>query len=258
MQTFKRVACLSSTRLMESSSEGLHQSKQVMSIFNLMRTYHKHHQVNGALVVYQSTILLLLEGSSETLADAIYKLGRDQLLIEKNLLFNSTESSPAFTNWRIKMVDKAKDQAYLTSLQRLVKQHLPSATLNKDPRLAALFEPAIPKGNTFDGSYLFLKTKPSAQLPLTPQLKKLCTLLSKRKMTIEQISVFRFYASEALLKKDLEKLHAEGLLGIKSITIQQAANKVDRLQKEASKPKNKADKFSQVLRKFLLSQKKAG
>lgn len=267
----KRIACLNTLSI---TSEDPKASQQLVDIFNDARLYNKAQDIKGVILVAKDVVLQILEGDASTLGKALYKLSRDTHTQNASIIMNSQVDKPLFNSWRIKFFNQSneKNEIYLKNIYQEIKQDLDITSDNDQARLDNFFnfEEApqsidnleISITGQFAGLELSLKAWPKpSQFKPTPDLLRLCTLLSKKPTGYDSLKAMGLTQSDRLLDEYLERLKGNGLLELKPMP---SKNDSDFASKEPAPIKTgtdasqaeSGDRFSNVLRKFIASARK--
>ncbi|MCY4045342.1 MAG: BLUF domain-containing protein [Cellvibrionales bacterium] len=293
----KRVACLNT---LLTSPEDPKASEKLMDLFNSVRLYNKEQRVNGVVLVSDNALLQILEGESHVLAELIYRFSRDTWTKDTSVILNTDIDVPLFNNWRLKFVKSstAKNDQYLRKIHKAIVADINVTTPQDERRLALFFSSSllyaslkkVPEAaeekedgqNTFVNKRLSLAAWPKpSQIKPSPEIFKLCSLLSRREAMYETLKQLDLFESAAHLDNCLYLLDGFGLLisaTVKEAIVDNASDDkviVDKTVIDNELPSNRkpqialvtsntkpmkkdnpSDRFSQVLRKFISQTKR--
>ncbi len=279
----KRIACLNSMLI---SSEDPKASEQLIDMFNNARIYNKEQKVRGVVLAAKDVMLQIFEGESNTLAELVYRLGRDTMTKNTSVILSCDIDEPFFSSWQIKLMNERseKNERYLKKIQTAISSQVNVVKSLDKQRLAYFFVPNQHNSNdsltakdnqkaqnitekisTFWGCSLSLSAWPKpSQLKPTAESFKLCSYLSRRKLLYQDLLARGIFASQEALDEHLEYLVDLGLL-ISNLQVKKQLPEEKLLAKpvKATPPSSgtrhksgSSDRFSQVLRKFIASTKR--
>ncbi len=277
----KRVACLNT---LITSPDDPRASEKLMDLFNGVRLYNKEKPVNGVVLVSDDALLQVLEGESSVLAELIYRFSRDTWTKDTSVILNADIEAPLFNNWRLKFVKSAtaKNDQYLRKIHKAIVADIKITSPVDERRLALFFSSnllysSVKKvsevtdekdecNNNFHNKRISLSAWPKpSQIKPSPEIFKLCSLLSRHEASYETLKQLDFFKSQAHLDNCLYLLDGFGLLLCKAaeeiVPTDAVPEQKPQIALVASNAKpvkkdNPSDRFSQVLRKFISQAKR--
>lgn len=282
----KRIACLST--ISEQPEQG-NASAQLVDIYNSTRIFNREHDVTGVFLVCQKHVLQIIEGDGKALANLIYRFGRDSRCQDLSIICNQQASSSQFQGWTIRFIGQGGNNhsAFLQKLENILGSDVDCKSAHDrerfnlffssafsgtqarpaDPSESAVAVPDVKPGapanvvplerqgarNAYQKSVISLVRWPKpSQLKLTHDMIKLCSRLVGKPVLYERLCATGICQSESTLLQYLSSLDRLGLLRTHAEAEPawscQAVPAVT--QAEGS-----ADRFSKVLRRFLLAAK---
>lgn len=283
----KRIACIS-TIVGPSGEED--SSTKLMALYNSTRVYNRENDITGVFLVSEKNCLQIMEGSSESLANAVYRISRDDRISDFSIVMNSQTKGDEFAGWTIRFINNASasHHSFLAKLQNqcfsdiqpksdLDRERLKcffghARTANKNPEKTLKKIAAYPGSNSaatetskhYNENVVSISTWPRpTQLKMTPELIKLCSNLAKRPAHFERILAQNICSSPEKLNSYLSALERLGLLKIHATANGPNLRVIGRPSPESTPESNAAiqptekaaDRFSSVLRRFLASAK---
>lgn len=272
----KRIACLAT---LLNDVEGSHYSELVFGAFESSRIYNKANNINGAFLVRDNSILQILEGEANNLANTMYRINRDSKISMNSIILNHEITSPIFTRWNIKLLNDGSITHH-NYIKKLLEMILPDVAIRSSAdqnQFNYIFEiganntlqtqPAISTNNRslkklnthrFSNTTLFMKSWPSpTKLRLNAPLMKISSVLIGHNVDYQRLVDLQLFSSEQELQDTLALLEqAEALLITEKTTPENVAfiNKID----TTTKPDKSSRRFSQALKKFIGSQRARG
>jgi hypothetical protein len=277
----KRIACISTITTQTDEGDAV---TQLMALYNSTRVYNRENDITGVFLVSDTSCLQIMEGNAESLASAVYRMGRDPRISDFSVVMNSNTDAAEFAGWKIRIISTGTD-AHLDFVARL-KESLANKIQAKNDidstRLACFFgkpelseklhtptvaaPTPIPASisstskKIYDDCVLSISGWPRpTQMRMTPELIRLCSNLTKRPVHFERILALKLCSSTEKLTHYLSVLESLGLLkthssvGIPNLRVVSnpsiAANTTEQAVSKT------ADRFSRVLRRFIASAK---
>ena len=275
----KRIACIST--LISQPDDG-DASTQLMALYNSTRVYNREHDITGVFLVSESNCLQIMEGNSESLASAIYRIGREKRMSDLSVVMNCHTDVAEFSGWKIRFINDKADAHldFITKLKATVADKIEAKSSADSARLERFFgradasaerpierlaAPSVvsldskaPK--SYEDSVVSIASWPRpTQMRLTPELIRLCSNLIKRPAHFERILALQLCSSKATLSRYLASLDGLGLLRIHSSVSGPNLRVVDgstaQPDMDDEAVKKPSDRFSRVLRRFIASAK---
>ena len=267
--SMKRIACLSTLADLPPGESG---SEQLIELYNSTRVYNREHDVTGVFLVSGNTLLQLLEGDGQVLANLLYRFSREALSQELSVVYKVDITRPQFHNWNIRFVAKGDDKHrdFLNKLHTLLGDQLQPRSARDQQRLQTFFakpptRPTSPpppviecaakdrdsRHHRYEHCLISLSRWPRpSQLKLSHELIKLCSRLVRKPVRYERLRALDICPSETALVDYLQRLEALGLLRAD----RDAAAAVAAPAPTSTATPSSA-RFSQVLRRFLSTSK---
>ncbi|WP_339674051.1 BLUF domain-containing protein [uncultured Zhongshania sp.] len=277
----KRIACISTITTQPDEGDA---STQLMALYNSTRVYNRENDITGVFLVSDSSCLQIMEGNAESLANAIYRIGRDPRISDFSVVMNCNADAAEFAGWKIRIIGAGTD-AHLDFIARLkesLADKIQAKSSTDKTRLESFFgRPELPTptptttlatptpapaniSSTSKKIYEDCVVSVSAwprptQMRMTPELIRLCSNLTKRPAHFERILALKLCSSNEKLTHYLSVLESLGLLkthssvGVPNLRV---VSNPSISANTAEQPVNKtADRFSRVLRRFIASAK---
>ncbi|GAB3378461.1 BLUF domain-containing protein [Spongiibacter taiwanensis] len=278
----KRIACLST--LSEPSERG-NTSAQLVDMYNSTRIFNREHDITGVCLVCQQHVLQIIEGDSTALAKLIHRFRRDPRCQDLSVIFDQQASSTQFQGWTIRFIGQGGNNhnAFMQKLEHLLGGRVDLAFARDSERFKLFFQggvgsglaqpadstegvtenPAAPANgvpaegqgarNAYQKSVISLVRWPKpSQLKLTHDMIKLCSRLVRKPVLYERLCATGICQSEPVLLQYLASLEHLGLL---RTHIESETNPIRQDERDVLQGEDSADRFSTVLRRFLLASK---
>lgn len=260
-------------------------------MYNSTRIYNREHDVTGVFLVSKNHVLQIIEGDGQALGNLIYRFGRDTRCQDLSVVYNQHTSSSQFQGWTIRFIGESSNNhsAFLQKLDQilagnidlknptdrqrydvffsgLVSGTVPAPAPAGQPGIEALIPTAKPPladnvvplarqgaRNAYQKSVISLSRWPKpSQLKLTHDLIKLCSRLVGKPVLYERLCATGICQSESVLLQYLSSLDHLGLLRTHANAESPRVTEVDM---PVPRMEGTADRFSKVLRRFLLTTK---
>ncbi|CAA0101875.1 BLUF domain-containing protein [Zhongshania aliphaticivorans] len=273
----KRIACIST--ITQHPDEG-DASTQLMELYNSTRVYNRENDITGVFLVSGSSCLQIMEGNAESLASAIYRMGRDSRLSDFSVVMNCNNDIAEFSGWKIRIISSGAN-AHLDFIARLketladkiqAKNNHDNARLDSffgKPELSANVQPptlAAPTDvnstskKTYDNCVISVSAWPRpTQIRMTPELIRICSNLTKRPAHFERILALNLCSSTEKLTHYLSALESLGLLkthsSVGTPNLRVVNNPPKATNAATQTVSSTADRFSRVLKRFIASAK---
>jgi hypothetical protein len=248
-------------------------SSHLIKLYNESRVHNSENDIKGIFLIHKNIVFQVIEGEADKIAEAVYRSRRDKDLNDFSVVINTHIKEPLYKNWPLRFVNNgnASHAEFIQKLQDvLTRQIVVSNSKDKD-LISAIFsipnsvvkfpikksdatalsndEPNANKlRDGYTGYALSVTTWPKpSQMPMSAQIIKTCSLLSRGFVNYNDLLAKQIWASEIELVKCLNSLNKLGILN--------ATLSKDNKSQATAKPTN--DRFSNLLRKFLHSPKAA-
>ncbi|MYM63341.1 BLUF domain-containing protein [Pseudomaricurvus sp. HS19] len=268
----RRIACIGKL----SSSNRSQLCEQVLDIFNRSRIFNSSKQIQGIFLVQEDIIFQILEGHQDTIGEAIYKARRDYQIETLTIIANYRCEKPVFSGWNMRYIRPGghTTPAHLERIKTELEPHLKT----DQPAATALFHtiftpspaivtapaetlPAATREVTADAvdtgtdterlhtHLLSIRAWPKAsQVKLSSQVMKACALMSKGKISYQELFRHCLWRSEAELTEFLSQLNHIGVLVF--APMEAAASSSEATETEPVQTSS-GDRFGALMRKFL-------
>lgn len=273
----KRIACISTITTQPDEGDI---STQLMELYNSTRVYNRENDITGVILISDSSCLQIMEGNSESLASAIYRMGRDPRISDFSVVMNCNADIAEFAGWKIRILGNGTDAHldFVARLKETLADKIQAKNNNDRTRLERFFgkqeintNVAAPKlteptsisrtsKKIYDDCVLSVSAWPRpTQMRMTPELIRLCSNLTKRPAHFERILALKLCSSNEKLTHYLSVLESLGLLkthsSVGAPNLRVLSN-TPSIANTAEQPVSKTtDRFSRVLRRFIASAK---
>lgn len=264
----KCIACIGSL----SASANLRPADAIVTLYNELRINNARQMIKGIFLVSHTTLLLVMEGETSDLALIQYKLRRDERLSDLSVIASSDISHHLFNNWQIRFFKQGSNSHHIY-FEKLHQYLEPSLRLHNtlDKQRYSLFLHEQPGANVYalpssssatttaaqgtqdysDKLFSITAWPKPTQIKLTPRIMRACSLLSSRHIAYSVLLNSHIWETEQLLQQFLDEMNSIGIL---STTSGSRANQPLTLA-DIQPPSESADRFSQLLKKFIAPQK---
>lgn len=272
----KRVACISSIK---SVSEDAPRSFQVIELFNSTRNYNLEHAITGVFIVCKESILMVIEGESNTLGNVVFKVRNDSRLDQFSLIMNEDIDTPEFNSWGIKTLNRARDcnERIYEKLDTIfgsdfsVSSNADKVRLEKfllkpaqnEERVVCFNEAKTKKeieanckdeliSHDFHDKILSISSWPKpGKIKLCPDLIRICSRLVGRPHSFDDLAANKVVPSESILVGHLISLRQVGILH-EHEDQQDSPLVANGSNLSVQKPQS-SDRFGALLKNFLTS-----
>lgn len=265
----RRIAFLAT---MPGDTNDSQYADRVYQLFESARIYNKAHDINGAFLVRDNNLLLIIEGKASDLAKVTYQMGRDPRIADLSVVINRDTPTALFNRWAIKLLNNGHDEhtTFLAKLQYALNSQLEIRAEADRARLAAFFltPPRHHNADTqpmassapsqrYQSMLLSMKSWPRpTQLRLTADLIKLCPLLIGHQVSYQRLLDLNIFASEEKLLEQLRLLDDVQALELSPLPANASLHKIgDQTPVSSSSP---SSTFSQALRRFIQARTSGG
>ena len=279
----KRIAYVST---LISADNEVDIPSQLIEIINKARVFNKENGITGVLLFSDDSILQVLEGDSDVIARLMYKISFDVRHKDVSLILKSNTEFRLFEKWSMRLVSQ-DSRVYREVIYKLNQNCLKSFNFQQDLdsfRAAKFFDKSEfkisksqhpNKNNNENNGKLFIessniKTKDSLnefsfsmkawpmphELTITPVAVKVCSTLVGNYLSYSQLKLIHQDLSESKLLQLLTLLDERGLLTKTKSHGVARTEKVSSLNQ--SSPPEQSRRFSNILRKFISSNHRAG
>ncbi|WP_269617511.1 BLUF domain-containing protein [Zhongshania sp. BJYM1] len=275
----KRIACISTITTQPDEGDA---STQLMALYNSSRVYNRENDITGVFLVSDSSCLQVMEGNAESLASAVYRMGRDPRISDFSVVMNSTADVAEFSGWKIRIISAGTDAHldFVARLKEIVADKIQAKSSHDStrlesffgtPKLAANSQPpklaeststgtSSTRKKVYDDCVVSVSAWPRpTQMRMTPELIRLCSNLTKRPAHFERILALKLCSSTEKLTHYLSILESLGLLkthsSVGAPNLSVVSNQSITTNTTASAASTTADRFSRVLRRFIASAK---
>ncbi|CAA0092556.1 Uncharacterised protein [Zhongshania aliphaticivorans] len=275
----KRIACISTINGLENNGDF---SSSLMDLYNSTRVHNRENDITGVFIISGSNCLQIMEGNATSVANAIYRMGRDKRISDLSVVMNCNEESPEYRGWNIRFINAGTGShlEFITKLKKKLANKITAKTRSDHERLAQLFNDSTnskktskitPLANTsaaenfkpassYKKHVLSISSWPRPnQLKMSPELISLCSNLMRRPIHFERILSLKICASEKNLVLNLAALDDIGLLkqhiDNDAKNINQADSRKTSPTNTSSTSRKSSDRFSRVLRRFIATTK---
>lgn len=280
----KRIACVGNlVRNNDSDHSG-----DIVGLFNDIRAFHSEGTLCGLFLVYENSFLQILEGESQGIANAVYKVRKDPRLEDCHIILNEGIEQPYFSHWKVKFYrpHMERHRALLKELDSGILSQcnfdssaarrcyetffpesfdLPILTEVCNPQPETGTQEADSDSGIIDYrsfSYSISCWPKPGQVKLSPQIMRSCSLLSKQRISYDDLLQRGLWCDESDLQCFLQQMIKLGVM--KTYKAEAPGSKVHQLDTSAKTepqpptPHKPADRFGALMRKFLTSARHAG
>ncbi len=277
----RRIACIGKL----SSANQTQLCEQVLDIFNQSRIFNSSKQIHGIFLVQEEIILQVFEGNQDNIGEAIYKARRDHQIEDLTIIANYSCAKPAFSSWNMRYIRPGghTSQVHLERIKAELEPHLKSDQAAALTLFRRIFPaPATDTGTTaathgtarldqatviatentsldaeqLRTQLLSIRAWPKAsQVKLSSPVMKACALMSKGKISYQELQQRCLWATETELTHFLSQLNYIGILVLAPMAAVAndagVANDADLATDAEQVPASQGDRFGMLMKKFL-------